>query len=314
MAAVMTSRTLHGREMSVNGIRAYCRHLQAATLVIGIITKGNTELTLQRWQPTFETYLSRSLQPYGCATRLVPLHFHTYEALVANRSIDFIFPNPTAFQEMKAKYGVQAFLSVKRNFAGNQELDRFGGVIVRAAKRHTDVSSLADLRSRTGLRVCAVNPSAFGGWQIQWYEMLQHGVNVTGSHSVVFLGGHEAAIRATVVSQTCDIGIARTETVERMVTNSEFDADDVYVIGEQGPALGFPQHISTALYPEWPLASLAHVPRELEQLVAVPLLTLTPTSPEAVQGDFAGAHAGEGRALRAKRVAPRAHRRCFDCV
>ena len=150
--------------LTVNEIRDYCGTLPNSTLIIGMITKGNTELTLQRWRLTFETYLTHSMSAYGCATKLIPLQFDTYEAHTANRTIDFIFPNPTAFQEMKSKYGVHEFLSVKRNFGADQELDRFGGVIVRKASHLTDVIELADLQSHPGLRVCAVNPNAFGGY------------------------------------------------------------------------------------------------------------------------------------------------------
>eukprot|EP00965_Chrysotila_dentata_P117520 3883148-Pleurochrysis_carterae.AAC.2 len=68
------------------------------TIVIGMVTKGNTELTLARWRPTFETYLTSEIEKYGCRTRLVPLQFDTYETATRNKTIDLIFPNPTAFQ------------------------------------------------------------------------------------------------------------------------------------------------------------------------------------------------------------------------
>ena len=118
--------------------------------------------------------------------------------------------------------------------------------------------------------------------------MLKAGVDVMGTMTVEFKGGHEPAIKATIVDKTCDIGIARTETVERMISNGEFTAADIFTIGNQGAALGFPQRLTTVLYPEWPLASLAHVPREIEQLVAVPLLNLENTDPQPVSGAYAG--------------------------
>lgn len=273
--------------LSAAEIRAYCSSLPNQTLIIGMVTKGNAELTLQRWRPTFQNYLSNFTIAYGCHTTLVPLEFDTYEPMTASKQIDFIFPNPTAFQEMKTKYGIVEFLSVKRNFGEDQELDRFGGVIVRAADHLTDVVELGDLLRHKGISMCAVDPGAFGGWQIQWYEMIKHGV-VISEYVQDFVGSHEKAIRSAVVDRTCDLGIARTETVERMIANGEFNASAVFVIGDQSEALGFPQYLTTELYPEWPLASLAHVPREIQQIVAVPLLLLNPQSPEAIIGDFAG--------------------------
>ena len=53
---------------------------------------------------------------------------------------------------MKNRYGVTEFLSVKRNF-GSGELDRFGGVIVRASDRHTNIMSLSDLKDNPGAAV-----------------------------------------------------------------------------------------------------------------------------------------------------------------
>lgn len=274
--------------LTVGEIREYCDALPNQTLVIGMVTKGNTELTLERWRPTFETYLTESLTEYGCRTKLIPLEFDTYESHTANKTIDFIFPNPTAFQEMKTKYGVSEFLSVKRNFGEDQELDRFGGVVVRFAEYYTDIIELVDIRNHPGLTVCAVSAAAFGGWQIQWYEMLKNDVDVMGTLSIDFVGGHEIAIRGAIVDHTCDIAVARTETVERMIELGEFNETDIFTIGELGPALDFPQHLSTVLYPEWPLASLDHIPPEIVQITAIPLLLLTKDSEEAIQGDYAG--------------------------
>jgi len=156
---------------TASDIRAYCAALPNNTLIIGMVTKGNTELTLQRWRPTFDAYLSASTSKYGCLTRLVPLEFDSYTTATVNKEIDFIFPNPSAFQEMQNLYSVHEFLSVKRNFGAEQELDRFGGVIVRAAGRHTDILTIADLGQHPGLTICGVDAKAFGGWQIQWYEV-----------------------------------------------------------------------------------------------------------------------------------------------
>ena len=274
--------------LSRDDIAALCARFPNSTMTVGMVTKGNTELTLRRWRPTFEDYLSSSLASYGCRSKLVPLQFDTYENMTANGEVDFVFPNPTAFQELKDKYNIHEFLSVKRNFGADQELDRFGGVIVRAAARHTAIVEVADLLTHgQGLTVCGVNSNAFGGWHIQWLEMLRAGIDVHSHFTLEFLGNYEDPIRALLTGE-CDIGIARSETVERLVSLGEFNASQVFTIGERGAEFNFPQRLTTPLYPEWPLASLAHVPRDLEQLVAVPLLTLRKDNPAAIAGDHAG--------------------------
>lgn len=290
IVALLVSRAA---SQTADKIKQICESLPNKTIVIGMITKGNVELTLQRWNRTFENYLTTDMTDngYGCKTRLVPLGFDDYDAAIANKDIDVFFPNPTAFQEMKDKYNIKEFLSVTRKFGDNQRLDRFGGVIVRAASKYTDIIEVADILKYSGLqrlKICGVNENAFGGWHIQWYEMIKAGIDVYGDHEPVFPGKHELAIEQTVVSGECDIGVARTETVERLVEAGVFNESDVFTIGDQGAENDFPQHLTTELYPEWPLASLAHVPREIEQIIAVPLLNLKSDSVEANLGDFFG--------------------------
>ena len=112
--------TLLPTGLTAGEIRNWCGSRPNSTLVFGMVTKGNAELTLKLWRPTFDTYLTKSTSAYGCQTRLLPLEFDSYDAKTANQEIDFIFPNPTAFTEMKDRYGVQEFLSVKRNFGADQ--------------------------------------------------------------------------------------------------------------------------------------------------------------------------------------------------
>ena len=229
------------------------------------------------------------MSSYGCKTKLVPLSFDDYTNKTRDKEIDFIFPNPTAFQEMKELYDIHAFLSVKRpnNFGGDQPLDRFGGVVVRSSTRFTDVINLEDINKHESVTVCGVNADAFGGWQIQLYEMILQGVELSRV-TPVFKGKHELSLNASIVDKTCDFAVARTEALERQVGLGEYAEADFFTVGEKGPSLNFPQHLSTVLYPEWPLASLAHVPRAIEQVIAVPLLTISQNSSEAQAGNYAG--------------------------
>jgi len=274
--------------LSRDEIAALCASFFNSTVKIGMVTRGSTQLILDRWTPTFETYLTASLSEYGCQTQLVPLDFDTYDDLVKNQAIEFVFPNPTAFQELKDKYGVNEFLSVRRNFGEDNVLDRFGGVIVRSARNYTNIVTIADLKEHgRGMRLCAVNPNAFGGWHIQWLEMLRGGIDVDEYFTKEFLGNHNDPLRGLLTGH-CDLGIARSETIERLIAAGDFNDTDVFTIGDRGAEYSFPQYLTTPLYPEWPLASLSHVPRELEQLVAIPLLTMDKDQAEAVIGDHAG--------------------------
>ena len=188
-------------------------------------------------------------------------------------------------------YGVHEFISVKRNF-GTKELDRFGGVIARAANAHTGIIEVADIATYgKGLNFCIVNMNAFGGLHIQWLEMINAGVDLRDLN-VITKGSHDAAMKGLRTGE-CDLGVSRTETIERLDTTGVLNATDLFVIGDKRVELDFPQFISTPLYSEWSLASLAHVPRELEQMIALPLLTMH-QSAEGRAAMLEGQHAGFG--------------------
>jgi hypothetical protein len=113
-----------------------------------------------------------------------------------------------------------------------------------------------DINKYDSVTVCGVNANAFGGWQIQLYQLILEGVELSRV-TPVFKGGHEKALNGTIVDKTCDFAVARTETLERQVKLGEY-------------------------------ASLEHVPRAIEQIVAVPLLTIKQNSTVAQAGDYAG--------------------------
>ena len=93
--AAATALLWTAQAVSRDEMRAMCAKFPNSTLTIGMVTKGNTELTLQRWRPTFEGFLTNSTKSYGCYAKLVPLQFDTYTNMTRDKKIDYIFPNPT---------------------------------------------------------------------------------------------------------------------------------------------------------------------------------------------------------------------------
>eukprot|EP00965_Chrysotila_dentata_P039274 1304776-Pleurochrysis_carterae.AAC.1 len=101
--------------------------------------------------------------------------------------------------------------------------------------------TVADMAKHPGITICGVNPNAFGGWHVQIYEMLQAGLDVTADYDVQFLGKHENCILETVKTFSCDVGVARTETIERLVLTNQMNASDVFVLSERSAEYNFPQ-------------------------------------------------------------------------
>ena len=75
-----------------------------------------------------------------------------------------------------------------------------------------------------------------------------------------------------------DAGTVRTDTLERLAKDEGLNLSVFRVINEKYYE-GFPHRVSTALYPEWPLAKLKHTPDELAKRVAVELLSMPADSP-----------------------------------
>ena len=75
-----------------------------------------------------------------------------------------------------------------------------------------------------------------------------------------------------------DAGTVRSDSLERLAKEGSINLSDFRVINEKHYK-GFPLRISTALYPEWPLAKLKHTSDGLAKLVAIELLNMPADSP-----------------------------------
>jgi hypothetical protein len=253
-------------------------------IIIGMSTDdGGGMSRVENWKLTFEVHLNKLLTQPGCSYRLVAFPPEFIEVYISSRRIDFIFCSPSDFQRMRTKYQVRDLLSIRRSIGNFSNIDFFGGVIVRSVHKHTSILKLGDIAHNPGLRICGVFGSKFSGWEIQFYEMLKHEVDVMSMTNIEFMPTHDSSILA-VMNNTCDIGLARTSTIE-MIAGA---ATDVFSIGDRGAELGFGHMISTDLYPEWPVASLEHVPRMIQEIVVRGLLSITKTSLAASQAEYVG--------------------------
>ena len=82
----------------------------------------------------------------------------------------------------------------------------------------------------------------------------------------------------------------RADTLERMAAEGKIDLAEFKGIHQQkiGQHYRFPFLLSTALYPEWPMAALRHTSESLNRKVAVALLEMLADSPAAKASQSAG--------------------------
>ncbi len=265
---------------------AVAAEANAAWIRIGVLTKGNEPLTLQRWSSTAD-YLHQHIAARHF--RIVPLDFSQIEAAVSGAEIDFLLANPAIFAEMETAYGAAAMLTLKRRVLAERSAAVFAGAIVVKAGRH-DLRGIEHLKN---MRFAAVDPTSFGGWAMAWRQMKLNAIDpFVDLAGIKFLGSHEAVVQA-VLDGTVDAGTVRTGVLEQMASTGRLDLDQVHVMMEQGGALGHPSFElsllhSTAYYPEWPLASLPHTDSQLVKQVALALLAMNAGDPAARAAGIAG--------------------------
>lgn len=249
-------------------------------LRVGVLAFRDHWSTLARWQPTGE-YLSKQIAGYR-------FEFNTYDLASLRNALhrgelDFVFTNTGHYIELDALYGLAPLATVVNRYHG-QSLTRFGAVIFTRADR-TDIEVIADLRGR---QFAAVGRDAFGGFQMAWYEFLQHGIDpLRDLASVQWIGLPQDQIVLSVRDGLVDAGTVRTGVLERLAESGKIRLEEFKVLAPR-TGDGFPFLRSTALYPEWPLARASHTPDELGKAVANALFALGPHSDPARQARIAG--------------------------
>ena len=250
------------------------------TVSIGILAKSGEGVAVEKWSATAD-YLSAALPAYHFV--IIPLGFKECHEAVQQGRIDFILTNSALYVELEQFYGVSRIATLINQNLPGQQTTTFGGVIFTKADRH-DINTLPDLKGKSFM---AVDPLSFGGWIVAWRELFKQGIDpITDLQSLHYAGTHEGVVQA-VLAGTVDAGTARTDTLERMAETGAFRLDQVKILNPQ-PAGDFPFLLSTALYPEWPMAAIKTTPDRLSRLVAGALMTMESSHPAALASQSAG--------------------------
>lgn len=240
---------------------------------IGVLAKRGSRHCLRQWSPTAR-YLESRLP--GLSVEVVPLDFAEILPAAQRAECEFFLVNSAMYMCLATKVGAERIVTLE-NLREGYTCRRFGGVIFTRATR-TDITSLEDLQSCS---FAAVAQDSLGGWLACRYEMYGRGLKPETHFSHLdFLGTHDAVVYA-VREGVFDAGTVRTDTLERMAREGRIRLEDLKIIHLQPRDEQFPFARSTALYPEWPMAVLPHVDRDVADRVAVALLQMSPDSEAA---------------------------------
>lgn len=240
---------------------------------IGVLAFRAKAEALKRWQPLAE-HLAREIPD----TRfdLEVFDNNEMDAAVASGAVDFVFVQPSHYVRLTYLHALSSPLATLVNFEGQTAASRFGGLIFTRSDR-TDIEKLSDLRGRT---IAAVDLNGLGGFQMQARELLDAGIRLPEDGRVEVTGQPQDQVVQAVLEGRADAGFVRTGLIEAMLANGELAASRLKPLAPQNHP-GFPFVASTRLYPEWPVAAMAHVDPDLSRQVAAALLGLPH------DGDFA---------------------------
>ena len=254
--------------------------LFAESYKIGVLAKRNIERCLDKWGNT-ALYLNDQIDDN--VFTIIPLSFGEVESAVRNKRVDFILTNPAVYVNLESKYDINRIATLINKNDEHISTSRFAGAIF-CLKGRTDINDLTDLKNKN---IAAVEINSFGGWLAAKREIAKAEIDAPKDFkSLTYTGSHDDVVFA-VMDKNADIGIVRSDSLERLSHEGKIKLDNIKIINPISDDT-IPFLHSTSSYPEWPFSALNHIPEELAKQVAVALLEMPADSPAAISANCTG--------------------------
>ncbi len=233
---------------------------------IGVLAYKGKQRAIERWRAHGE-YLSQRLAPFQF--EIIPLGYKGNELsnAVINREIDFVITNPGHYTELELG-GHVTHLATRRMAGPGGIIDQFGGTAITRPER-TGINRYSDL---AGKLILIPSRSSLGGWQTHLREALAQGVDLEREATIRELKDHTKVVEAILAGEG-DVGFIRSDLYEQLVARGKLQPGQLKVVNPQHFP-GYPYHISTQLYPEWPFARVSGTSTEVATRVLLALLSL----------------------------------------
>ncbi len=236
-------------------------------LAIGVLAKRPVALENPLWQPLAD-YLQRSLG--DVRVTLDVYDFEGMEKAVQHRQVDIVITSPSDYLIYAHRIGLSAPLaSVVSEGADHALLRGFGGTILVRAER-SDLQILHDLKGR---RIALIGRQSLGGYQAQAYELDQAGIHLPGAVQLIETGLPYENVLQALLDGKADAAFVRSGILETWQREGRIAPGTLRVLNRKDLP-GFPDAISTPLYPERPVAAMPHVDEALAKRVTAALLEM----------------------------------------
>jgi len=249
---------------------------------IGVHAIRGFDSAYREYNKTFSEYLTATAgQRFDPPIRfeMTPVNFQGLFDSVENEEVDFVFANPGIYSCIGVEQGAQPLATVisRLEVRGHTyDLDVYGGVMFTRVD-NDEVNGVSDLRDKI---IGGGGISDLMGTQLQFYEMNAAGLSyVMDPKQVVFTGNQDKVVQG-VIDGEFDVGFVRTDQIERSkdVYGNTIDPELFKIIEPKIFVLDngelFPFLHSTDIYPEWPVAAMDYVPKDVAEEVQEALIAL----------------------------------------
>ncbi len=245
---------------------------------IGVLAVRGHEETLKKWGPLAE-YLSQRIPGYRF--RIIPFDHNSIGQALEKGELDFIITNPGSYVTLEKKYEVTR-IATRVSLYGDVECYKQGAAIF--TRSGSSIRDIADLKGKMFLAATEISLT----WWIAEKEMKERGI-----YPQKDLGGilytefpHDNVVYG-VRDGKGDAGVVWAGVLEQMAAAGKIDIREFKILNDQ-ISVEFPFHVSSRLYPEWPLAKARTTSDLLSRKVVSVLFNMKKSDPASRAAGIAG--------------------------
>lgn len=228
-------------------------------LNLGILNWADNKLSLENWQASL-TSLEASLAAYKL--NFFWLTLEEIEAALAANQLDYLITNPGQFVELSTRYSLAPLATLNTPISEDFSQSVASAIFV---KQSSSLENLADLTAKN-IKVGAVSPKAFGGFQLALNEFNQANLRLA-EENLVFTGFPMQQLFNLLAKGQLDAIIVRACLAETLAKEGLITFNSFKIINAQPGSSANKCLSSTASFPNWPFLATGKQTAELNKEV-----------------------------------------------
>ena len=248
-------------------------------LRVAVLAFRGDDRAVDRWSSTMQ-YLSEQIDGYRF--KAIPYELKALDQVVIDGEVDFVITNAGQFVRLGSRHGLSWLATLKsRRHQGR-------GTVIGSALVILADKPFHFLKELKGRRLGAVDPLAFGGFQIYWGEVVSAGFHPDDFFSDIRFSRFPVDRLIEWLQQNkIDAAVLPSCVLESMAEEGKLNLKDYRVLETQQHE-NYSCQVSSPLYPNWSFSKLSHTPDWIAEQVAHALLDLPADSMIAKQSDSLG--------------------------